>query len=95
MKGKKTGGRKKGTPNKTQAQIREAMQLILEDNLDNLLEDIRALKPADRVKYVLELSKFVVPQLKAVELSSPDGDRFNIITIDLGSGINPEEDEDN
>ncbi|QMU64599.1 MAG: hypothetical protein GKR88_10075 [Flavobacteriaceae bacterium] len=34
--GKKFGGRKKGTPNKTTKEIRNAFQLIIDKNLNNI-----------------------------------------------------------
>lgn len=88
--GKKFGGRKKGTPNKTTEEIRERFQLLISDNLEKLKEDLDALDPDKRLKYVIELSKFVIPTLKATELSSSD-ENFRPIMINLGSGVNPEE----
>jgi hypothetical protein len=90
-KREKTGGREKGTPNKTQAQIRAYFQMIVEDNLEGLLADLKRLKPAERLKYTIELSKFVLPQLKSMELKNPEGEQFKVISINLGSGIKPPE----
>jgi len=92
-KREKTGGREKGTPNRTQAQIRAYFQMIVEDNLDDLLADLKKLKPAERLKYTIELSKFVLPQLKSMELKNPEGEQFKVISINLGTGIKPPEDD--
>ena len=68
--GKKFGGRKKGTPNKTTEEIRERFQLLISDNLEGLEEDLSGLDAEKRIKYVIELAKFVVPTLKATSLKT-------------------------
>jgi hypothetical protein len=62
-------GRPKGTPNKDTAQIRNSFQLLVENNLEQLENDLKALEPKDRVKAIIDLSKFVIPLLKATELN--------------------------
>jgi hypothetical protein len=62
-------GRPKGTPNKDTAQIRNSFQLLVENNIEQLENDLKALEPKDRVKAILDLSKFVIPLLKATELN--------------------------
>ena len=87
--GQKFGGRTKGIPNRTTTEIRQNFQLLIENNLETLESDLKELEPKDRIKAILDLSKFVLPTLKATELSSnDDDDGFNRITINLGSGIN-------
>jgi len=88
--GIKTGGRTAGTLNKTTLELREKFSLLIENNFDKLQSDIDLLEPKDRIKTILELAKFVVPTLRAVELGTEDGNGFNPI-INLGSGISPEE----
>jgi hypothetical protein len=63
----KAGGRKKGEPNKVTANIRDAFQLLVEGNLEQLKNDFDELKPVERVKYTLELAKFCLPTLKSVD----------------------------
>ena len=87
--GQKFGGRTKGIPNRTTTEIRQNFQLLIENNLETLESDLKELEPKDRIKAILDLSKFVLPTLKAMELSSNDDDGFNRVTINLGSGINP------
>jgi len=65
----KTGGRTKGTPNKNTVELREKFTLLLESNFEKLQKDINALEPKDRVKTLLDVAKFVVPTLKATDLS--------------------------
>jgi hypothetical protein len=80
--GIKTGGRTKGTPNKTTIEIREKYQLLIEETLEQLNEDIKTLEPKDRIKVIIELSKFVIPTLKATELAIEDNSaNFNPVQI--------------
>lgn len=70
----KTGGRQKGTPNKNTMETREMFKQLLEKNIDSLQSDINQLEPFQRVKVLLELAKFVVPTLKAMELKDSDNE---------------------
>ena len=79
--GLKTGGRTAGTVNKTTAEIREHYQKLVSDNLEQLNNDLKSLEPLQRLKMIIELSKFVVPTLKATELTTGTENRFNPITI--------------
>lgn len=66
--GLKYGGRSKGTPNKATNEIREYYQLLINNNLETLQRDIESLEPKDRIKVILEISKFILPTLKATEI---------------------------
>ena len=87
--GIKTGGRTKGTTNKTTAEVRKQFSLLLENNFDKLQNDIDALEPKDRIKTILELAKFVLPTLKTMELVDDNDSRFTTVILNLGSGIDP------
>ncbi len=63
------GGRPKGATNKTTKEVREVISNILCDNLEQLQNDIQELNPKERVKVLIDLAKFVVPTLKATDLS--------------------------
>lgn len=67
--GKKTGGRAKGVTNKDLLPIRDAFKKLIESNIEQLSSDLAALKPAERVRAITELSKFCVPTLKAVDIT--------------------------
>lgn len=86
---KKTGGRDKGTLNKTTAELREKFTLLIESNFNKLQTDIDLLEPKDRIKTILELTKFVIPTLKATDLTVESEQFVNM--INLGNGISPEE----
>ena len=63
----KKGGRVKGTPNKATADVREKFQALVEGNLEQLQADFAQLRPAERVKFTLEMAKFCLPTLKSVD----------------------------
>jgi hypothetical protein len=65
----KFGGRAKGTPNKATAELRERFTSLLESNFETIQNDLNSLEPKDRIKTLLEISKFVIPTLKAVDNS--------------------------
>ncbi len=75
--GIKTGGRKKGTPNKTTKEIRNTLSLLLSNNLENLQKDIDKLEPKDRIKTLIDISKFIIPTLKAIELKNDNETKPN------------------
>ena len=61
MSKEKTGGRQSGTQNKTTKEIKEMFILLVNNNLETLQKDIESLKPIDRVKTIIELSKLILP----------------------------------
>lgn len=79
-----------GVPNKANQDVRKAFQLLIENNLDRLQMDLDALRPADRLRIILELARFVIPQLQSVSLSDlqdSETQGFGVITIKLeGNG---------
>ena len=81
---------RKGVPNRTTQQVRKAFQLLIDDNIEQMQSDLDALTPRDRLRFIIDLSKFILPQLQAVSIDDlRDKDEFRVITINLKS------DEDN
>ena len=59
----KKGGRAKGTPNKTTAEIREAYQKLVEDNLTNMTEWLKQVadqNPEKAMELMLKLSEYMI-----------------------------------
>ena len=83
--GQKFGGRQKGTPNKTTNEIREYYQILISNNLEQLQNDLNELEPKERLKIILELSKFVVPTLKAIEMNTESNDSFTPIIFEFSA----------
>jgi hypothetical protein len=80
--GLKFGGRTEGTPNKITNEIRECFLNLIEMNYETLKNDIESLSPKDRVKALIELAKFVVPTLKAIDIVS-NKDNFTPVQINF------------
>lgn len=80
MKGKKTGGRKKGTPNKTTSFTKAVIQDILSEYYDTGLlgEDMKALEPKERVDAMLKLAAFVTPKPQSVDMSISGSQKLTI-----------------
>ena len=75
-------GRPKNSKNKATTKIREHFKLFLEDNLERMRDDFDSLSPEQRIKYSIEIAKFVLPTLKSVELESTlNKDAFKPIEI--------------
>ncbi len=64
----KTGGREKGTPNKTSAQVKELITDLLQDNAEQIRQDFAQLTPAERIKAVGQLAAYIVPKQTAVSI---------------------------
>ena len=81
-------GRPKGSVGKSNNKIREAFQMLLEDNLPTLKRDISSLEPKQRVKFMLDLASFIIPKMKSVDLKA---DKKETILIDFSEDISFEE----
>ena len=88
-------GRPKGTKNKNTQQIREAYQLLTEQNLDNMnrwLQQTAHEDPAKAMDLMLKLSEYIIPKLARTELTGNDGeDLFKNIKFEFGPNINDKE----
>jgi len=60
-------GRKLGSTNVATTSIKQNLQKLVENNLDTLDADLKALTPKDRIKAITDLCKFIVPTLKQVD----------------------------
>jgi hypothetical protein len=58
----KTGGRTKGTPNRTTKELKEMIHNIVEVQLDTIEEDLQDLDPKDRLNILLKLVEYVLPK---------------------------------
>ena len=60
-------GRPEGVKNKSTQKIRESIQQIVENNNENIQESLDSMKPRERVKYIIDLIKLVLPTLRPVD----------------------------
>lgn len=74
--GRKTGGRKKGTLNKSTKFSKELINELLSDYVDSnsLKEDLKAIEPKERLDVMVKLMAFVTPkpQSVAIDLNTTD-----------------------
>jgi len=61
MKGKKTGGRKPGSKNRTTAEIQQALLKLIDDNIEQLQADFDSLEGKDRISLLISLAKHCTP----------------------------------
>lgn len=73
----------KGAKNKTLEETRQMFKKLLDANLENLQYDLNNLEPKDRVRAILDLAKFVVPQMKQIEHSGEIDNKFQPIIVQL------------
>ena len=79
--GKKTGGRKKGTPNKSTALGKEVIVSLLADysNSGLMTSDFLALDPKDRLIIAEKLMQYTMPKMQATAIDLTTGDKERTI----------------
>ena len=60
--GKKTGGRKAGTPNKATADIKNRIAQLIDEQFETISSDLDEMDPKDRVSAYLKLLEYVLPK---------------------------------
>lgn len=82
-KGKpKTGGKKKGTPNKATASIREKFSQLLDGySIDLMTKDLKSVEPAERLRIVSGLAEFIIPKMNRTEVKNDDGNQITLKII--------------
>ena len=85
-------GRPKNALNKTSNAIRTAFQKLLENNIEGIQKDLDSLEAKDRLKFMIDLSSFVLPKLRSIEANiNTDNVSFRPIEIvfkDEGQSFN-------
>lgn len=93
----KTGGRQKGSTNKTTAEIRGAYQAFVENNIPNFekwIERVAQDNPAKALELVTSLSEYFLPKLQRTETDiTTKGESVNRPIIDFGEDKNQSESE--
>lgn len=80
---------REGVPNKSTNEVRKAFQLLVENNLPKMQNDLDSLEPKDRIKFMLDMAKFILPQLQSIsidDLREQEAQGFNVLTINLKNG---------
>ncbi len=84
-KGRKTGGRQKGSPNKATRDVREAFASLLERNapkFDGWLNKVGTEDPARALDLVAKLAEYHVPKLQRTEVTGLNGKPIVVQSIE-------------
>lgn len=69
VKGKqKTGGRKRGTPNKTSADLKTRILDLVGQQFEVILKDLELLEPKERVAAYMKFLEYVLPKQRETKL---------------------------
>ncbi len=63
-------GRPKGATNKTSSEIRQAFQMLVENNLEQLEDDLQACDADKRIGFILKLSEFFLPRMQSMTIEN-------------------------
>ena len=88
---------REGVPNRTTQQVRKAFQLLIDDNLEQMQSDLDALTPRDRLRFIIDLSKLILPQLQSIsidDLREKEVHGFNVLTINIKDNSDESNDSD-
>ena len=83
-KGNKLQGSRKGVPNKTTQEIRDAFQLLIENNQDKMqlwLTETAIEEPARALEIILKMSEYIVPKLSRSEVKAEITDKSIVINL--------------
>ena len=63
----KTGGREKGTPNKTTQEIRDKFQHIVNSfSEDSIIKDLKSLQPNERLRHLTAMCEYIAPKYQRI-----------------------------
>lgn len=87
----KTGGRQKGTPNKTTNDMRKWLKSFLDQNQEQIEKDFKALEPRERIQAFERLLQYTLPKMQTlganIELDTLSEDSLNTIIENLTESI--------
>jgi hypothetical protein len=85
MKNRKTGGRKTGTPNRTNAETRAALIEIVEKRFENIEQRLDECEAKDELNILIKLIELCIPkpQPENVEATSKSPDFYSEMLIRL------------
>ena len=81
----KLGGRAKGTPNKTTSDVRAAIALIAQSNVESFQVWLQEIDdPYKRCSLFLDLCEYHIPKLARTELTGKDGADLTVQIVKYG-----------
>lgn len=82
--GKKTGGRSKGSVNRTTKEAKETLVNFLNDITIDLQDVYSELPASEKIKVILQLAKILIPNNSVDEVENTyNGTQFNIKSIEI------------
>jgi len=75
-------GRIQGSKNKANQTIKESFLSLVENNLEQLDRDIKSLTAKDRIKAITELSRFLIPTIKQIDIDAEMGSKADLGWLD-------------
>ena len=74
----KTGGRKKGTPNKVTSQVKEKLSHIIDETIESI--DISDMSSSDKIKLIQIGLQYIIPKSQIIE--EQEEQKFTVEIID-------------
>ncbi|MCE6988151.1 hypothetical protein [Dyadobacter sp. CY323] len=84
MRGKTNNpnGRPKGVPNKKNAELREKVTALIENNWPKVQSDLDMLEAKDRLAFLEKLLSYTLPKLQSVEMQNdPQPDKEKTVIV--------------
>ena len=75
----KTGGRKKGTPNKISSQVKEKLTQVIQETIHSL--DISLMRPSEKIKLIQIGLQYIIPKPQLIE-EPQEEQKFTVEIID-------------
>ena len=79
MKGYKTGGRQKGTPNKITSEIRDRISVLVSGTMDDI--DISKFTNSEKIKLLQVLCQYIIPKLQSSDFNIGSDEGQSAVTI--------------
>lgn len=74
-------GRKVGSKNKSSELLRQSILTLVSNNMESLQSDLDVITPHERIRALIDLTKYVLPTLKTTEIKENIDSTFTPIVI--------------
>lgn len=95
MKGRTNNpnGRPKGVPNKVTSSLRAFIRCVLDDNREQIVSDLQAVAPRDRLLFLEKLLQYVIPkqQAQTVDVSCISDDQLAAVIEEITKSLGYED----
>lgn len=81
-------GRPTGKGNRTTDELRQSVKQLIDANMPRLQSDLNELEPMQRLQVLTGLLRFVLPQLKQIEVEQTQGYRTQPLIINMPTNAN-------